>query len=377
MKNEAEVINLLEQLIALKSYEVRGEGQMLKFLEDLLNELKFRDVYKGENYIKASLGKAEKGIFLNCPIDTSPPGSLEKWKSDPFKMTQREGKIFGRGVADSKSGITAMIYSALQMSDQVDEEKFRIELVFDGGEHSGEFSGMKEAIKNGLDVNGGIIGYGGDREEIGIGCRGFFRHRFTTYGEAFHTGSREKSGENAIYSMMKIIDQLRTLELPKYDDLFSFGPRLTVSTINGGTAVNVNPDRCVITVDIRTLPDTNKEDIEELLDAMEADKTEEVISGGTKRKFINSNQGYKLNGESEIIFAVESIVNRVLERKSRLVAHGASHTGALLYKHDIPMVVYGPQSGNIHSYNEYVVTDSLLQTVEIYTEILKYYFSIN
>lgn len=132
---------------------------------------------------------------------------------------------------------------------------------FDSDEESGNFTGFKNLIKEIGHVDSAIIGYPGINEIV-IGSRGFLRLKITTYGKSAHSGSRGKKGINAILKMNKIITTVSKLKLTyKKDPLFWFGPKITISQIFGGRAINIVPDECSINVEIRLVPGQTKQQV--------------------------------------------------------------------------------------------------------------------
>lgn len=116
--------------------------------------------------VRGSYGFAEKGILLDCPLDTTPAGDLSKWSFPPYEGVIATSKnlsrlkpedtpdvrpgsfskgtrMYGRGTADSKAGIVSMLYAVLALKKFAPEEDVRVELVFDGGEQNGGVFGYE------------------------------------------------------------------------------------------------------------------------------------------------------------------------------------------------------------------------------------------
>lgn len=378
-----EMVFLLQKMVSMYSgtNELWEEGRLAAFIKSFLEKNGIRSVlYKSDQTVavRGSFGFADEGILLDCPLDTAPVGDLTKWIYPPFEGVIKEGKMYGRGTADCKAGIVCMIYAVLALKEFVDEEKIRIEMVFDGAEQSGEYSGMKLAIEKGLPVEGGIIGYAGDTNEIAIGARGFHRYTFTTHGESVHTGSRYKSGVNAISKMVKFITEVENSRLPgKGNKFFPFGQRLTFSTIEGGRVINVVPDECSSRIDIRTTPDVVKSKIDKFL--------KEIITKLQKKdkdfkidwKYDVGQEGFLVNPKSKIISSLSTSITKVLKRRIPLTASGPANIGKLLFNNHIPTVIWGPKGDGVHSYNEYIEISSLLTTSEIYARTIMSYFNLN
>lgn len=378
-----EMVDLLQRMVAMQSNADKGKDQeeLAKFIKHTLESMGIRCVLYGEGEevsVHGTFGYAKKAILLNCPIDTADVGDLDRWSYPPFDGVVKNGKMYGRGTADCKAGIVAMIYSVAALKQVVDEHKVRIELVFDGGEQNGRYRGMMETLQRGIDVDAGIIGYAGDQKELAIGARGYHRYTFSVKGKAAHTGARHNMGINAISKMAKFILELEKVDIGKSKhELFWFGSRLTPSIISGGRAINVVPDECILQVDTRIPPDFSKKQIDL--------KISEIVRKIKKTDpdfFLTftydvGNEGYMVKKGEKIITNVLKAIQTTINEKPELIANGQAHVGNLLHKYNIPVIVKGPVGGNVHSYDEYVTIDSIPQTSEIYAKTVLNYFDIS
>jgi succinyl-diaminopimelate desuccinylase len=381
-ENKQKMVFLLQKMVSMYSgtNELWEEGRLAAFIKSFLEKNGIRSVlYKDEQTIavRGSFGFADEGILLDCPLDTAPVGDLTKWKYPPFEGVIKEGRMYGRGTADCKAGIVSMIYAVLALKEFVNEEKIRIEMVFDGAEQSGEYSGMKLAIERGLPVEAGIIGYSGINDELAIGARGFHRYTFITHGESVHTGARYKMGVNAISKMVKFISAVEKAQLPhdgnKY---FPFGQRLTFSMIEGGRVINVVPDECLSRIDIRTTPEVTKGKVDKFLSQIISQIQKEDKDFKIDWKYDVGQEGFLVNPKSKIISSLIDSIKDILKKEIPLTASGPANIGKLLYNHNIPVVIWGPKGEGVHSYNEYIEIDSLPLTSEIYTKTILNYFKV-
>ena len=378
----SEMVNLLQKMITMPtiSSELGQEVKLAYFIKHILDEWGLRSVVYKENEavaVHASFGYADKGILLDCPLDTLPAGDLSKWTYPPFEGVINKGRMYGRGTADCKAGIVAMMYTLLFLKLFINEEKIRIEVVFDGGEQDGTFLGMKQVVGRGLPVSAGIIGYCGDMSDILIGARGYHRFRFTTHGKAVHTGSRYKPGINAISKMSKYITEVERMKLPKSrNSLFSFGPRLTFSAIEGGRAINMVPDSCQAKIDIRTIPEINKKMLDLKLKRIAKSLKTEDMDFDIDVDYLVGHEAYIVSPKEKIVSDLKDVSEEFLGKSMELVASGPAHIGNLLSEFDIPVIVFGPKGENVHSYDEYVEISSIPLTSQIYIRTVLKYFGI-
>lgn len=381
---KAEMVNLLQKLVSMPSvgYEIGQEEDAAKYLVSILEGYGIRSrMLKQEGAIAVigSYGYADKGILLNCPLDTTPAGDISKWEYPPFGAVIKGGKMYGRGTADAKGGIVAMIFAVLALKEFADEEDIRVELVFDGGEQDGTYSGMNAVLDNGLYVDAGIIGYANDDFELPIGARGYHRYKFTTKGRSAHTGARNNRGVNAIEKMSNFITSVKMMTLPtRKEDFFEFGNRMTFSMIEGGKAINIVPDTCNAKLDVRTTPANNKEDVDNLVQEVINELSNNDDDFDIDVEYLVGNEGYLLDRNEQIIKVVSDSIQKLYDKKPPLIATGPAHIGNLLYEKGVPVVISGPIGGNVHSYNEYIELDSLTKASEVYYEsVQKFFFEDN
>lgn len=376
-----EMVNLLQKLVSMPSvgYEIGQEKEAADHLVSILDGYGIRSRLVQDRdaiAVMGSYGYADEGFLLNCPLDTTPAGDVNKWKYPPFGGVIKAGNMYGRGTADAKGGIVAMIFTLLALKEFVAEEDVRVELVFDGGEQDGTYKGMNAVLEKGLYVDAGIIGYANDNFELPIGARGYHRYKLVTKGVSAHTGARKRTGVNAIEKMTDFITSVKKLSLPnKTEEYFDFGNRMTFSMIEGGRAINIVPDTCESKLDVRTIPANKKGDVDNLIQKAINKLSEIDQDFETDVEYLVGNEGYILDKNERIIELAGDVVGDIFGKKPPLIATGPAHIGNLLYQKDVPVIIWGPVGGNVHSYNEYVELDSLPKTAEMYFNLIIKYFS--
>lgn len=370
-KKKFEIINFCQELVKTPSQNgIDNEKEIAKVVSKKLRQLKIKHEFFGckeRPSILASIGKkSRKKFILNAHLDTVPAGEKNLWKYNPFSGKIVKGKLYGRGSADCKAGIAAAIYVAdclknLDLGGQ-------LLLAFDSDEESGNFTGMKTLLKKGLRGDVCLIAYPGN-EEVMIGSRGFLRIALTTYGKPTHTGSRTQKGINAISKMAKVIQILEGLKLKhKKDKFFPFGPKLTISTIRGGTAINIVPEKCEIAIDIRTLPSQNKEEILKQITQMIVKKIPDLKFS---IDFFAYQPAYRISEKEKIIKIILNRAKEILNKEPKIGCSGATNIGNLLWQYGILTICgFGVDFENVHTNNECIQVKSLIETTILYAHII-------
>jgi len=193
------------------------------------------------------------------------------------------------------------------------------------------------------------------------------RIKITTLGKAAHTGSRSKKGINAIHSMGKVINLLAALDLgEKTERFFEFGSSLNISQINGGTAINIIPDKCEIDLDIRLLPTQKEENI-----ITEIKKKINELGIKYELDILQSEQAFLTDENNSFVKILQNTASEILEKQIPLVASGQGSVGNVISKLNIPIInAFGVESDNVHASNEWINVDTIPEVFEIYKKSL-------
>ncbi|WP_255193189.1 M20 family metallopeptidase [Natronobeatus ordinarius] len=175
-------------------------------------------------------------------------------EGEAYVLEERDGRLYGRGAADMKGSLAA---AAVAFRDAAPAG----ELVFASfvGEEVGGV-GARHAIEEGFAPDYAIVGEGSTgysssgTTDVAVAHKGRRGSTITAHGTAAHA-SEPGAGENAIYRATAAVDLVRELERPAVEvagELLEGS--VVVTGIEGGSAMNVVPDRCTVTIDERTVP---------------------------------------------------------------------------------------------------------------------------
>ncbi|MDE2874836.1 MAG: acetylornithine deacetylase/succinyl-diaminopimelate desuccinylase family protein [Gemmatimonadota bacterium] len=237
------------------------------------------------NVIGRGVGEgAGKRIHLNGHFDVVPAG--DGWSVDPFGGLVKDGRIYGRGASDMKSGIAAAVFAVEAIRRAGIDLRGAVDVSGTVDEESGGFAGVAHLCRTGS-VTGDNTDYAIIPEPFGpdrvcVGHRGVYWFDVVARGHAAH-GSMPHLGRSAIDDMGAVLEAFRTRVGPRLAALrsslpvvpgHSRRPSLNVNAIEGGQAGETDQtpcvaDRCTATFDRRFIPEESLDDVrEEVMDAV-------------------------------------------------------------------------------------------------------------
>lgn len=367
------LVQLTTDLVRFPSVTPPGsEEPIARFLAERFRAhglgVELQEVTPGRFNAVGRLGQARgrPHLVLNGHLDVVPAG--DGWSVPPFEPTVRDGRIYGRGSADMKGGLAALISAieAVQASGAPLAGTITIAAVAD---EEGMQAGTQRFVEGCGPADFGIVAEPTNLRPA-IAQKGDAYLEVTTHGVAAHA-SIPQAGHNAIADMAAIVTELEELgasyqrRVPH--PLLGF-PTLSVGTITGGTITPIVPDRCSITIDRRLLPG---EDIT----AVQADVADLIARTQVRRPRLDAAvQILKVFPPSEIA-ADESIV-RVVQEATRTVRDtspapfglaGTTDANLMIDPGGIPTVIFGPGDLAVcHKPDEYLSIDELVAACKIY-----------
>lgn len=247
-----DVKNVLKDLVKFNTIKDKENREILNYIENILSSIGFKTEKRDKFLIMSN--KEETSIGFLGHTDTVE--FTEGWKYEKFNLTKIDDKLYGLGVCDMKSGISAII-SAISQIDFSNLKK-GVKLYFTYDEEIG-FSGIKDVIEYEKNFPEKMIIGEPTNNEIIVGSKGLMEYRISFKGTKTHSSTPDK-GKSAIMSAISFINELNqfyeTEIKTNQDNNFDIPyTTMNIGKIEGGSAINSVPDFCEFLVDFRT---TNK-----------------------------------------------------------------------------------------------------------------------
>lgn len=211
-------------------------------------------------------------VFLGH-TDVVPTGPLNRWTSDPFEPTERNGMLYGRGAADMKSGVAAFVVALEQFVAEHPDHPGTVALLLTSDEEGIALNGVRKVAEHfkskGQVIDYCVTGEPSSSEQLGdvlrIGRRGSLTATLTVHGVQGHVAYPEK----AVNPIHRLAPALAELTSKLWDEGYeSFPPTsLQVSNINSGTgADNVVPGSLEMVFNFRFNPNWDSDRLIEFVE---------------------------------------------------------------------------------------------------------------
>ncbi len=235
---------------------ITGEQRVADFLASIAAraglDVEFQNVLPGRSNLIVRLSprvKARQTVLLAPHLDTVGASDSQ------FNPCRKNSRIYGRGACDTKGSVAMMFTAICDLANSKQRPK-ETEIVFAGlADEEHAQAGSRALMAGRFNADLAIVGEP-TRLQVVTAHKGSLWLELETRGKAAH-GATPHLGNNAVHQMARIVDLLETnyagrLRRRKHRLLGS--ATINVGTICGGTQPNIVPDRCVITIDRRTLP---------------------------------------------------------------------------------------------------------------------------
>jgi len=224
--------------------------------------------------VGARIGRGEPTVVLNGHLDVVPAGDREAWSVDPYAGVIKDGRLYGRGSADMKTGLAIAMLLARDLAPVIRRDECPGSLVVHAamGEETAD-PGTKRLLERGFDGDYGIV-LEPTNFRVATSTKGLVVYRIEVAGVATHA-SQPDAGRNAIDAARPVFDAIDAYdtELRAREGSLCGGAFATVTAIEAGTDSNlaVIPDRAEVILDRRVLPGTDLTTLDDEVDELLAE----------------------------------------------------------------------------------------------------------
>ena len=370
----SKTLALTEELISLHSVTPADGGCQLKMAERL-KPLGFEceTMASGDvTNLWAKRGSAQPLLVFAGHTDVVPTGPLEQWHSDPFKPTHRDGKLYGRGAADMKTSLAAMVVAVEEFIAAHPDHKGSIGFLITSDEEGPAIDGTVIVCSHlkarGEQLDYCIVGEPTSVKQLGDmiknGRRGTMSGRLVIKGVQGHIAYPHMA-KNPIHMAMPALAELTTIEWDKGNEYY-LPTSWQMSNIHAGTgASNVIPGECVVDFNFRFSTASTVEGLQQRVHAtldkhgLDYDLTWTV--GG--KPF--------LTPRGELSNALSKAIRSETGLDTELSTTGGTSDGRFIAQICPQVVEFGPTNASIHKINEHVAVAEIEPLKNIYRRTLE------
>ncbi|MBL4812432.1 MAG: succinyl-diaminopimelate desuccinylase [Rhodobacteraceae bacterium] len=360
-----------------------AEGGALVLLEQALGAAGFachRVDRAGTPNLFARLGPkgAARSFGFNGHTDVVPTGPEASWRFGPFSAQEAEGRLWGRGATDMKSGVAAFVAAAVDFASQMAADDAIIIAITgdeEGPAHDGTLALLDWMRANGEAMSVCIVGEPTSRAVLGdmmkIGRRGSMNVSITLNGQQGHAAYPHMA-RNPVPAMAQLIDRLSRAELDKGSDHFDPSTLAAVTIDTGNPATNVIPAQCKAGVNIRFNDHHSGASLtawveEQALDVAQAFGIEAKLDISISGEWFLTPPG-----------SLSALIGEAVKAETGLEAVQSTSGGtsdARFIKDHCPVVEFGLAGLTMHQIDENVLIAEIETLKTIYGKVLRGYFA--
>jgi succinyl-diaminopimelate desuccinylase len=368
-----EAIEITKALISRQSVTPDDAGCQ-QLMIDYLQPLGFdceTMVFDDTTNLWATKGNASPTFIFAGHTDVVPTGPKSKWKFDPFSPTEHEGFLYGRGAADMKCALAAMLTATKAFVEKHPQHKGQIAFLITSDEEGPFINGTVKVVETlkerGQAFDMCIVGEPSSTDKVGDtvknGRRGSLSGFLHIHGHQGHVAYPHLA-DNALHKAFPILDKIAQHHWDNGNEFFP-PTSLQITKVESGSATNIIPGEAYIEFNCR----------------FSTEQTEEAIKASIHRMLDESQCDYqldwKLNGlpfltpEGKLLSATQDSIKEILSIQTELSTAGGTSDGRFIAQTGCDVIELGVCNESIHKVDEKVRTNDIAILSQLYESVLE------
>lgn len=319
----------------------------------------------------ATHGSGEPVFAFLGHTDVVPTGPLEAWDSDPFQPDIRDGLLYGRGAADMKGSVAAMVTALERFVSNHPDHPGTLALLLTSDEEGIAVNGVRKVMENfrseNIHIDRCLVGEPSSSERLGdtirIGRRGSLGAKLVVHGVQGHVAFPEKA-DNPVHAASAAIQQLCATTWDDGNDHYP-ATSFQISNIHAGTgADNVIPGELEVQFNFRFCTEST--------DAQLRSRVEDILDSHD----LNYDIDWRLSGqpfltESGLLLqTVQDSIQEICGLETSLSTGGGTSDGRFVAPTGAEVIELGPINATIHKINECTPVQDLDTLSQLYESVL-------
>ncbi|VEG89734.1 succinyl-diaminopimelate desuccinylase [Legionella spiritensis] len=366
---------LLAELVRFESVTPDDAGCQ-EFMVNYLQQLGFDCQYYNHGPVSnffARLGHQRPLLVFAGHTDVVHVGDISKWATNPFELTEQDGMLFGRGTADMKGSLAAMMIMAKQFVKTCPRFDGSLGFLITSGEEGDEFEHgtphvMAALKKRGIDLDYCIVGEPSSHRRVGdvikIGRRGSLSAALTLHGKQGHVAYPHLA-ENPIHTISPALAELATTQWDEGNEHFPPTSMQVTKLQSGGHAGNIIPGDLAMTLNFRF---STEQTAESLQKAVEACFAKHKLQPEIRWQL---NGLPFLTGQGKLLEGTINAIRTITGQEPRQSTDGGTSDGRFIAPYGVEVIELGPVNQTIHQVNECVAASDLETLTTLYLSISK------
>jgi succinyl-diaminopimelate desuccinylase len=376
--NMSNTLELTKELISRDSVTPEDKGCQLLLAERLsaigfeIEHLRFGQEGNWTDNLWARRGKTGPVFAFAGHTDVVPPGPTDAWQSSPFEPTIRDGLLYGRGAADMKGSIAAMVTACERFvashPNHTGSLAFLITSDEEGPAHGGTVKVIETLEARGEKIDWCLVGEPSSTDKVGDvvknGRRGSLNGHLTIKGQQGHIAYPHLA-ENPIHLLAPVLSTLCQMEWDQGNE--DFPPTsFQISNLNSGTGVtNVIPGNADLIFNFRYSTESTHEQLQHQVESV-------LDDAGLDYDLVWSLSGKPFRTASgPLVDSAKSAIHAVTGYETALSTSGGTSDGRFIAPTGAQVVELGPINATIHQIDECVSVEGLDTLSIIYENLLE------
>jgi succinyl-diaminopimelate desuccinylase len=361
-----DVIELFKHLIESKS-ETPDDGGLLDFIESYLKGFTAVriDVEDVKNlFIYKKFGEGDHLCFAGH-VDVVPAG--ESWDTNPYKLVERDGYLYGRGTQDMKSGVAAFTQAVSEVQNFNGTLSILLTSDEEGDAEYGTVKVLEYLEKEGMLPDYAVVAEPTCEKKFGdaikVGRRGSINGYLRVKGKQGHAAYPEKA-INPIHQISSILGAIAGVNLDEGDEYFS-PSKLVITDIRSGMEVtNVTPNELKMMFNVRNTTLTTQKEIREFI-VFHLDGLDFQL------KLTQGSYPFVTDSNTKVVRNIDAAIEKITGIRPKHSTAGGTSDARFMAPLGIKVIEFGVKNDSIHSVNERTTRKEVEDLYEVFKYLIK------